>query len=493
MPVWRRTRLHPVVTKISLAPHQPHFSVDTRYLSFSIDISVLAGGFWWEGSTGVRKGLGTIRIPPIDLNSNKLDKLVRALGPAYLRIGGSEADKIHYLEAQPESLDALILTASMWDSLHAFVERNQLKLCFTFKYGLFKRKHHGFWHGSEVERLLHHSKQKGYKLDVCELGNELNAYWAFHGLSAQPSAKNLADDYQRFSELVKYHYPEARIIGPGSAFWPLLGETIKPFSNLTRRFLMGCNQNGAKLDLVDWHYYPFQSERAPVSTRRATLNRFLSPRVLNDFARYAKQIKQYRDHFFPDAELWLGETGSAQCGGQPKLSDRFASSFWYVDQLGLAALTGHSVVVRQSLVGGDYGLVNRLTLKPRPDYWVAWLWKQLMGTRVYHVIAPHRFIRAYCHSTPQLIAESAVTLVLINLASRPVQLDYSELGEIQQQYCVTAKRLASKRIRINGIKARFKGGKFTLADFDVPQSEFTPICPGYSINFWVLTTPPDFA
>ena len=81
--------------------------VNQEYLSFSIDISVLAGGYWWEGSRGVRKGLGTLRVPPLDLNSDKLDMLVRALGPSYLRIGGSEADKIHYFESPEEDKDGL--------------------------------------------------------------------------------------------------------------------------------------------------------------------------------------------------------------------------------------------------------------------------------------------------------------------------------------------------------------------------------------------------
>ena len=35
------------------------------------------------------RGLGTLRISPINLNIKKLDKFVQLLGPAYLRVGGS--------------------------------------------------------------------------------------------------------------------------------------------------------------------------------------------------------------------------------------------------------------------------------------------------------------------------------------------------------------------------------------------------------------------
>lgn len=132
---------------------QPH-QIDERYLSFAIDISVLAGGFWWEGSSVIRKGLGGLRVQPLSLNSKKLDRLVQALGPAYVRVGGSEADKIHYFEDPTNDKDSLVLTKAMWDSLHAFIQRNNLAFSFTVKYGLFKRQLHGDWQGSEAEKLL---------------------------------------------------------------------------------------------------------------------------------------------------------------------------------------------------------------------------------------------------------------------------------------------------------------------------------------------------
>src|SRR5687767_10302820 len=68
--------------RLSLIKQQPVAQVDERYLSFSLDISVVAGGFWWEGTMASRRGLGRLRIPPLDLTSPKLDKLTQALAPA---------------------------------------------------------------------------------------------------------------------------------------------------------------------------------------------------------------------------------------------------------------------------------------------------------------------------------------------------------------------------------------------------------------------------
>lgn len=132
----RGTRQSPRNVHITLNKSQSLHILDERYLSFSIDISVLAGGYWWEGAQNSSKGLGTVKVPPLDLSQKKLNKLVKALSPAYLRIGGSEADKLYYFDAPQEIVDPLILNQDMWDQVHDFCQRNALSLMFTFKYGV---------------------------------------------------------------------------------------------------------------------------------------------------------------------------------------------------------------------------------------------------------------------------------------------------------------------------------------------------------------------
>ncbi|GAB3113101.1 hypothetical protein GCM10027217_43210 [Pseudomaricurvus hydrocarbonicus] len=451
---------------------------EQRYLSFSVDISLLAGGYWWEGALNSQRGLGTLRVTPLKLQSKKLDRLIKLLGPAYLRVGGSEADKIHYFSQPENEPNALTLTRQQWDALHGLLQRNNLKLIFTCKYGLFKRKQHGRWQGSELLELLNYSQQQQYRIEVFELGNELNAYWAFHGLLSQPRAKHLARDYDSFCELIINHFPQARISGPGSAFWPKLGETLRPVSNITPKFLSALRY---PLDIVDWHYYPFQSDRSPIHTRKARLHQLLDPKSFEDYRLYAEQLKGLRDRYQPQAELWTGETGSAQCGGQPELSDRWASSFWWADQLGLGAQLGQKVMVRQSLIGGDYGMIARLTLKPRPDYWVSWLWGQMMGTQVYAINSSDKAVRCYLHSAKQ---GRGKTLLVINLKDRVVnlQLPPSWLATITSGYEMTAKALTSRRVRINGKKVRFNRGKVRLDEF--PAKTFEGNLAPYSISFW---------
>ncbi|WP_235890026.1 glycosyl hydrolase family 79 N-terminal domain-containing protein [Maribrevibacterium harenarium] len=479
----RRTSNLPksAIANINLTSELPCHQLDDRYLSFSIDISVLVGGHWWEGGSGSSRGLGTQKVPPIDLNQPKLDALVQALAPAYLRIGGSEADTIRYFCDQDlSSPDDCELTQIIWDRLLDFINRNQLGFMFTFRYGLFARQEHGQWNPFAATKLLAYTLARGSHIDVAELGNELNAYWAFHGLSAQPRATTLAADYSRFIRSVKKLSPETRVAGPGSAFWPRLGETIRPLSNITDSFL---EQLEEPLDIVDWHYYPFQSSRSPIRTRAARLENLLAPTSLQEFSKHAERLRQWQQHHQPQAQLWTGETGSAQCGGQPKLSDRFASCFWWADQLGRGALHGQKVMIRQSLIGGDYGLINRRTMKPNPDFWVSWLWKKLIGPDVYQVQSSHPDLLVYCHGGHK---PNKRTLLIINLSGKSYRVKCPQLGREGKRFEITAAKLNAKKILINGKQPKFRMGRVSLKDF--PKLAKLDLVAPYSINFWTYST-----
>jgi heparanase len=208
---------------------------------------------------------------------------------------------------------------------------------------------------------------------------------------------------------------------------------------------------GGALDILSWHFYPQQSRRCPVATQRARVGQLLGPAQLDELERWSNELQQLRDRWAPQAELWLGETGSAQCGGEPGLSDRFASGLWWLDELGSAARAGQAVVIRQALIGSDYGLLDAHTLQPRPDYFNSLAWKRWMGPRVLDVAktSGNPALRVYAHCSARAGA-GAVLLALNVDATHPAAFQLQGQVGRALRFDFSAPDLGSSELFVNG-------------------------------------------
>jgi len=130
-------------------------------------------------------------------------------------------------------------------------------------------------------------------------------------------------------------------------------------------------------------------------------------------------------------ELWIGETAAAWASGTAGVCDGFVSGFWWLDQLSQAAATGHGAMCRQCLVGGNYSLLDQLDprgLTPNPDYWSAWVWRQLVGVQVLAITQVMPYMGDFQPGTRGYMActrpgapgyqRGAVTFVYINQDSK---------------------------------------------------------------------------
>ncbi len=447
------------------APYRVTVTVDTsrvlaalppEFLSFSIDASQVTGGKWWDPmARGTESGSGTVHAPVFDFTRPALGVLVDGLAPAYLRIGGSESDKVFY-DLEPASTERRApppgyestLSRDEWDALNTFAARHQLGVVFTLNAGPSSRDRDGRWDGANAEALLRYTKERDYPVRVWELGNEVNNFWFVFGVRQQISTARYHDDLTIARALVTHHTPAARLSGQGSMFWPVLGEPLSLLFGFMPSYL---ERSGDLVDQVSWHYYPQQSRRGPVATRRASPARMLDPANLDEAGYWANKVRDWRDRHAPGRPLWLGETGNAQFGGEPGLSDSYLAGLWWLDELGLMARSGMQVVVRQTLAGMNYGLIDDATLAPRPDYWASLLWKRLMGdrvlaTRVEGTSGSH--LRAYAHVGP----EGALTVLLINLdPTRDASVTLPVLGARDRaEYAVTAPELFGQTVLLNG-------------------------------------------
>lgn len=419
--------------------------VPDTYISYTIDISYILGGRWWGKEKRSAHGLGTAHVPPLDLKNKILLKWASHLYPAYLRVGGTEADRVYYALKKKEPVPPkpvvdyqLVLKKKQWKQLIRFTKKVGAQLVFTLNCGWSDRMPDGSWDSSNARRLIAYTARKQLPVVAWELGNEVNGYPFIEGIKYAIPAKQYAEDFSLFARIVEELHPGARAVGPASAFWPLMGEPNPVIPTLIESGVVGPK------DVVSWHYYPFQSNRGKYRIRNITLKRILSPATFMEGERYSRQLKE----LVKGRELWLTETGSALYGGEEGISDTYASTLWWLNLLGSMAYSGVDRVFRQTLVGSDYGLLNPDTFEPRPDYYVTFLWKKLMGGVVYKLDEPsQKTIRWYCHSAA--VKGNRYTYAVVNLSAKPVFLEASP--SLRERYILSAAGpLSSHYLRLNG-------------------------------------------
>jgi hypothetical protein len=191
----------------------------------------------------------------------------------------------------------------------------------------------------------------------------------------------------------------------------------------------------------------------------------LSPELLDHADQWATVVETAQAEHAPDAAVWLGETGGAQCGGEPGLSDAFVGGFWWLDQLGLLARRGQPVAIRQSLTGASYGLLDEDTLEPRPDFYNSVLFRRLMGTQVLAAQAAddQDLVRSYAHcaraGAPGAVA-GAVTVLVLNLSTtHRAEVTFEGLDPTDGRvWRLSAPKLSARTIQLNGSPLRLTDG-----------------------------------
>ena len=176
--------------------------------------------------------------------------------------------------------------------------------------------------------------------------------------------------------------------------------------------------------------------------------------------------RKLRDAFAPGKPLWLTETADAACGGNP-WARTFLDTFRYLDQLGRLAKQGVEVVAHNTLVASDYGLLDDVTLTPKPNYWGALLWRKLMDTGVLESGVPIQSgLHLYAHclrGTPGGVALLAIN----NDRAAPRTLTVPLPGE---RYTLSSDDLQGKTVRLNGVALELGADDVLPDPTGVPRS-----------------------
>ncbi|XP_033119421.1 heparanase-like isoform X2 [Anneissia japonica] len=399
----------------------------------------------------------------LNVSSTQLQTLSSSLHPMYLRLGGTNADFLLYKDTILEShkprktFKNYTMTDTDWDDINQFCRKVGSQPIFDVNVLL---RNGSDWDDSNFRKILSYNSKQGYQV-YWELGNEPNHFGSGKVTNMTISGKQLALDYRNLRSLLDSfdYYRHNFIMGP-SVTRPRI-KTASYITQTSLKYLTDFYKHGGgdAINVSTWHQYY-------VDGRIATEDNFTDPDILDYLKTQIKGIKEIVYKYKPGSRIWLGETSSAYGGGADGLSNAYIAGFMWLDKLGVAALNGIDVVIRQTLYGGNYALLDK-NLKPLPDWWLSLLYKRLVGQRVLKVTTSARgsdlslrLIRSYAHCTlaRSEYVDGDVTVYILNLdkySSKSVSINqFSELKRIDQ-YLLTPhgeSGMRSQHVNLNGVK-----------------------------------------
>ncbi|ONK75774.1 uncharacterized protein A4U43_C03F20410 [Asparagus officinalis] len=359
---------------------------------------------------------GGASVLNMDLNHPILANAIKAFKPLRIRIGGSLQDKVVYdvgnlgYPCEPFSKmdDRLFgfskgcLSMARWDELNLLFQNTGAVMTFGLN-ALIGRYHvrngiwSGAWNSSNARDFIDYTISKGYPVDSWEFGNELSG----HGIGARVGVEQYGKDVINLRSILDELYKDsslrALLVAPGGFYeqqWysQLLEVSGSGVVNAMTHHIYNL---GAGNDLNIKH-------------------KIIDPQYLSQIEDAFRGLQLTIQRHGPWSSAWVSEAGGSYNSGSPVVSNAFLNSLWYLDQLGMASKYDTKVYCRQSLIGGNYGLLDTETFIPNPDYYSALLWHRVMGKGVLSIDlsgSPH--LRAYAHCRKD---EGGVTLLLINLS-----------------------------------------------------------------------------
>ena len=460
---------------VTIDPAVAAGELDERYIGFALDTAQITGGKWWSVGVDERR---PARTP--DLESPKLRRLAAALAPSTLRIGGTDCDGAYFCpdegdcELPPSYREAFLDRENRRASFFThedirrvadFAEAVGATVLFCLNMGSGPRDPvSGAWTSDNARALIRYARSlpNGHVFDVWEAGNEVNVISYHFDVPVWITPQRFACDLVTLRALVDEEDPGAPISAPGSyihPFWEI--------GNFTPRLMPLV---GDTVDILTWHLYATQSERCGEEGLvyrpfPATRENLFDEAVIARHRRFARGVVA-AGRGLP---VWNGESASAQCGGQRGVSDTLLDALWTADWLGVMAEEGSRRVIRQTLVGSDYGVIDPHTYDPRPTLLALALYRRTVARYRLETTVDRTRIKAHGFCAAGM--DGRVTAVLVNPTDERIIAEVDLVGT----RVVTATRwtlaaggdLKATRASIQGEGAR--------ADGSIPNPPGTPV------------------
>lgn len=476
-------------------------TVDPRFVSYNIEMVEVTGGRFWkpystdEGahqdakvaspnpSSQIPANLFQYR-PPVDLANPRLRNLAKAIGPAYVRVSGSWANRTYFQDddntplKQPPAGFEDVLTRAEWKGVIEFARAARAEVVTSFAISAGTRDPDGRWMSTQAKAFLDYTKAQGGRIMAAEFMNEPNLATR-QGAPAGYDAVAFAADIKLFNTFLRSRSPDILLLGPGST-----GEGAAPSPVNAIGSEQMLKITGPIFDVFSYHFYGALSRRCTASGRGRgiTIDQVLSPEWLDRTDQVNALYTALRDTYLPDKPIWVTETAEAACGGDT-FAGQFADTFRFLNQFGTLARKGVQVVFHNTLAASDYGLLDEKTLQPRPNYWAAVLWDRTMGTTVLDPGTDNDgALRIYAHCMKQ--TRGGVALLALNTDEKEEHILEGPVSGLR--FTLTAPALTSTTVLLNGRELNAQ------RDGSLPPIKGQPFkagsihLPGHSITFLTL-------
>ncbi|XP_062204177.1 heparanase-like protein 1 [Phragmites australis] len=357
---------------------------------------------------------GRASVLNLDLTNPLLAKAIQAFSPLRVRVGGSLQDQVLYgtpnlgspcspftkISGGLFGFSQGCITMERWDAINDLFLNTGAVVTFGLnalqgRQQIRRGVWGGAWDSSNAREFMEYTVSMNYPIDSWEFGNELSG----SGIGASVGAEQYGKDIVELQTIINQLYGNSTkplVVAPGGFF------DQKWFAQLLE--VSGPNV----LNAMTHHIYNLGAGNDP-----QVPNRILDPQYLSRASDTFRDLQLTIQRHGPWSAPWVGEAGGAYNSGSRLVSNTFLNSFWYLDQLGQSAKYDTKVYCRQTLIGGNYGLLDTDTFVPNPDYYSALLWHRIMGKGVLSIdISGSSYLRAYAHCGKQ---KGGVALLLLNL------------------------------------------------------------------------------
>jgi len=443
---------------------------DSLLVSYNVEMTEVTGGTFWKAYTDAQidgteefpvisdwRNMGNLQqyYEPIDLYNERLRKMAKALGVAWVRVSGTWANKTYYdFDGHtggkvPEGFQNL-LTKEQWIGVLDFVRSINGKLLVSLANCPGIHSAEEPWTPEQAELLFKTSKEYGVPIDAAEFTNEPNMC-EISGLPRGYTAEHHARDHAIFGKWLRENYPECLFVGPCTCGdiqmgnMQMGGGIASALKIVTTEDLLGDYEE--KLDVFSYHYYNGVSERGAAMGGHWNADQCLSEEYLAMAPFCTKQYLARRDRFVPGGQIWVTESGDAGCGG-----NTWASTYLDVprtlNELGAFSTITEGVIFHNTLASSDYGYLKHGSFDPRPNFFAVLLWKKIMGDEVYcSGIATEEGAHVYAHSRKD--GKPGYAYLVIN--NSKTDSTYIELPENAVIYELSGyEKLRSRVMALNG-------------------------------------------